>query len=111
MQVISTANISTNSADSSGSEVIRVSNLPLRGISADNFLREKQVLDITTLCRSHLYLFIKQGKFPSSITIGVRGARWSEREVRQWVADQIANARKAPAPAAPVVLTSSVSPW
>jgi prophage regulatory protein len=66
--------------------------------STDSLLRLEQVMSITSLCRSHVFLLIKKGKFPASITIGVRGARWSEQEVRQWVATQIANARKAPMP-------------
>jgi prophage regulatory protein len=64
---------------------------------ADSLLRLQQVMAITSLCRSHVFLLIKQGKFPTSITVGVRGARWVESEVRQWVSNQIATARKASA--------------
>jgi prophage regulatory protein len=66
-------------------------------IPTDGLLRLEQVMSLTSLCRSHVFLLTKKGQFPSSITIGVRGARWSEREVRQWIANQIATARKAPA--------------
>ncbi len=51
--------------------------------SIDSLLRLEQVMSITSLCRSHVFLLIKEGKFPSSITIIVRVSRWSEREVRQ----------------------------
>jgi prophage regulatory protein len=64
--------------------------------STDNLLRLEQVMQITSLCRSHVFLLAKKGQFPSSITVGVRGARWSEREVRQWIAAQIASARTLP---------------
>jgi prophage regulatory protein len=64
--------------------------------TADNLLRLEQVMQITSLCRSHVFLLAKKGQFPSSITVGVRGARWSEREVRQWIAAQIASARTLP---------------
>lgn len=77
--------------------------------SIDSLLRLEQVMSITSLCRSHVFLLIKEGKFPSSITIIVRVSRWSEREVRQWVADQIANARKSPAPTAPILVTRPVT--
>lgn len=64
--------------------------------STDNLLRLEQVMQITSLCRSHVFLLVKKGQFPSSITVGVRGARWSEREVRQWIAEQIAHSRTMP---------------
>ena len=64
--------------------------------STDNLLRLEQVMQITSLCRSHVFLLAKKGQFPSSITVGVRGARWSEREVRQWIAERIASSRTVP---------------
>ena len=64
--------------------------------TTDNLLRLEQVMQITSLCRSHVFLLAKKGQFPSSITVGVRGARWSEREVRQWIEAQIAIARTVP---------------
>jgi prophage regulatory protein len=60
--------------------------------STDNLLRLEQVMQITSLCRSHVFLLAKKGQFPASITVGVRGARWSEQQVRQWIAKQISSA-------------------
>jgi prophage regulatory protein len=73
----------------------------------DSLLRLEQVMSLTSLCRSHVFSLIKQGQFPASITIGVRGARWSELEIRQWIATQIVNARKV---AMPSVIESSQVP-
>jgi prophage regulatory protein len=64
--------------------------------STDNLLRLEQVMQITSLCRSHVFLLVKKGQFPSSITVGVRGARWSEREIQAWIQQQIANSRTMP---------------
>lgn len=65
---------------------------PTTTILNDSLLRLEQVMQITSLCRSHVYLLMGKGEFPTSITVGVRGARWSECAVRQWVADQLAKA-------------------
>jgi prophage regulatory protein len=63
---------------------------------------------ITSLCRSHVFALAKKGQFPSSITIGIRAARWSEREIHQWVQQQIANSRT---PNAPIPTTVGNDNW
>jgi len=71
------------------------STLPTIETFNDKLLRLPQVLEISGLCRSVVYKLAKQGQFPAQVTVGVRGARWSEKEVRDWVADRLANARRA----------------
>lgn len=64
--------------------------------TTDKLLRLEQVMELTSLCRSHVFSLIKKGQFPASITIGVRSARWSNNEVQHWISTQVLNARKAP---------------
>jgi prophage regulatory protein len=76
--------------------------------STDNLLRLEDVMRITSLCRSHVFLLAKKGQFPSSITVGTRGSRWIEREIRAWIQQQIANSRT---PNAPISTTVGNGNW
>ncbi|RCU51057.1 AlpA family phage regulatory protein [Corallincola holothuriorum] len=36
---------------------------------SDRFLRLRDVMEVTTLCRSSIYLLIKAGDFPKNVTV------------------------------------------
>jgi prophage regulatory protein len=64
---------------------VSTSNTPPR------LLRLPAVMEITGLSRSMIYLLESQQRFPSRCKITVRTVGWPEDEVRQWVAQRIAD--------------------
>ncbi len=44
----------------------------------------KDVLDLTQIPRSTLYLLMQRGEFPRGFIVG-RQARWDQKTVDQWV--------------------------
>jgi prophage regulatory protein len=56
-------------------------------------LRLPSVMSYTGLSRSSIYLQMKNGSFPKSISLGVRTAGWIESEVLAWIDSKIHNAR------------------
>ena len=59
----------------------------------DRFLRIEEVAHCTGCGKSTIRRLVSHGQFPSPIYI-LRSARWSEREVAQWMEER-ANARRA----------------
>jgi prophage regulatory protein len=53
-------------------------------------LRLKDVIDITGLSRSTLYLYIAEGRFPKPVSLGDRCVGWVESEVHDWILARIA---------------------
>lgn len=47
------------------------------------------VIKMTSLSRSSLYAFIKNGEFPHQIRIGKRAVAWSKLQVEDWVNQRI----------------------
>jgi prophage regulatory protein len=60
-------------------------------------LRRKQVEARTGLSRSTIYLRISRGEFPPPVSLGVRAVGWPSDAVDKWIADRIAQSRKAAA--------------
>ncbi|CAN0620160.1 prophage regulatory protein [Burkholderia multivorans] len=58
---------------------------PLRA----RLLRLAQVKDRTGLSRSTIYQFIKDGKFPPSLSIGARAVAWLESDIDRWIAERV----------------------
>ncbi|NAZ46717.1 AlpA family phage regulatory protein [Vibrio toranzoniae] len=52
---------------------------------SDRFLRLRDVMETTTLCRSSIYNLIKAGDFPSNYTIMGKRKAWLESEVQAWL--------------------------
>lgn len=48
-------------------------------------LRKHQVLELTGLARSTLYLYIKRGEFPAQVKLGSKIVGWLESEVNEWI--------------------------
>jgi prophage regulatory protein len=65
--------------------------------AALTILRRRQVEARTGLSRSTIYLRIAEGTFPPSVSLGARAVGWSSDAVDKWIADRIAQSRKAAA--------------
>jgi prophage regulatory protein len=53
----------------------------------------ERVIEKTTLGRSTLYTYMRDGKFPASVRLGDRHVGWVEAEVDGWLQARI-NARR-----------------
>ena len=53
--------------------------------SGDRLIRIAEVMDRTSLSRSHIYARIKQGRFPPPIKLGARCVRWSQAAIDHWM--------------------------
>ncbi|XXK50905.1 helix-turn-helix transcriptional regulator [Vibrio sp. nBUS_14] len=57
--------------------------------SSDRFLRLRDVMETTTLCRSSIYNLIKAGEFPGNYTVMGKRKAWLESEVQAWVQSRV----------------------
>ena len=48
-------------------------------------IRIDKVMELTSLPRSTIYLYIKENKFPKQIKLGERSVAWIENEIIQWI--------------------------
>jgi prophage regulatory protein len=62
---------------------------------AHAILRLPAVKFRTGLSRSTIYLRVSEGKFPKPITLGPRAVGWIDAEIADWIAQRIAQSRKA----------------
>ena len=56
--------------------------------TTNRLLRRKEVLAWTGMSNTTLQRLMMDGKFPRSIKIGERAVRWSEDEIREWIASR-----------------------
>lgn len=52
-------------------------------------LRISDVIALTGLPKSTIYLKIKNREFPTQLSIGVRSVAWLENEIQEWIASNI----------------------
>jgi len=52
----------------------------------DRFMREKEVLGVTSFSRTTLWREIKRGKFPKSVVISAGRVGWRESAIEAWQA-------------------------
>lgn len=50
----------------------------------DRFMREKEVLNITSFSRTTLWREIKRGRFPKSVVISAGRVGWRESAIAAW---------------------------
>ena len=55
-------------------------------------MRMPQVLEMTTLAKPTIYKYMAKGTFPKQIQIGGKSVVWNERDVIDWMNQQIATA-------------------
>lgn len=56
-------------------------------------LRLPEVKSRTGLSRSTIYLRIKEGSFPTPISLGDRAVGWIDSEIQHWLEQQIEKSR------------------
>ena len=56
--------------------------------TANRMLRRPEVEAMTGLSTSTPYAKMSAGTFPRGIKVGVRAVRWSEREIKEWLAQR-----------------------
>jgi prophage regulatory protein len=52
-------------------------------------LKLPEVMKQTTLGKSTIYAYVRNGKFPSPIEVGDRAVGWVQSEISDWVQDRI----------------------
>jgi prophage regulatory protein len=53
----------------------------------DRFMREKEVLSVTSFSRTTLWREIKRGRFPGSVVISAGRVGWRESAIAEWQND------------------------
>ena len=54
-----------------------------------NFLRIKEVMKMTGIARSTIWLWVSEGKFPKPIKLSPRITVWEEKEINHWMSNKI----------------------
>ncbi|HFQ8224087.1 helix-turn-helix transcriptional regulator [Kosakonia sacchari] len=67
--------------------------LPRKNISEEKLrlLRISDVINLTGLPKSTIYLKIKNKQFPTQLQIGTRSVAWLENEIHDWIINNIEN--------------------
>jgi len=67
--------------------------LPGRDTPKKNYrlLRITDVINLTGLPKSTIYLKIKNNEFPNQVSIGSRSVAWVENEVNEWIKNRNLN--------------------
>lgn len=52
-------------------------------------LRISDVMNLTGLPKSTIYLKIKNKEFPSQLQIGLRSVAWLENEIQEWIINNL----------------------
>ena len=58
-------------------------------MNTPRLLKLTDVLKVTTLSKSSIYLYINSGKFPQPISLGARGVAWIESEINDWINERM----------------------
>ena len=58
------------------------------------FIRLPEVMHLTGLSRSLIYLLISQGTFPQQIELNKRTAAWLESEILFWIEERVSFTRQ-----------------
>ena len=62
----------------------------------DRFIRIREVMRLTGLARSTIFLMSSTGRFPKQIALGCAASGWLESEVIQWCDAQVRVSRNVP---------------
>ena len=53
-------------------------------LQAQRLLRLAEVVTMSGLCRSSIYRYVSEGRFPAPIKAGIRSVRWKLADVLAW---------------------------
>lgn len=56
-------------------------------VQLERYLREEQVLEVTTLSHATLWREVKAGRFPKQVRLSPGRVGWRASEVNRWLAD------------------------
>ncbi|WP_415174117.1 AlpA family transcriptional regulator [Pantoea sp.] len=56
---------------------------------ADRLMRMPDVINMTGLPRSTIYLKIKNNEFPQQVQISSRSVAWIESEIKSWISNSV----------------------
>ena len=59
----------------------------------ERLLPIKEVMHLTGLSKSTIYLYVNGGEFPPSVKLGTRRVGWREVEIQTWVRARILESR------------------
>src|SRR5438477_12721908 len=60
----------------------------------ERFIRLPEVIRMTGMSRTAIYMSIRRGEFPRAIEIGLRSRAWLESRVRRWMAERVSASRR-----------------
>jgi prophage regulatory protein len=75
-------------------EYIQSTQAPPSVSTADRILRLPEVATMTGLSRSTIYLRVRQGTFPTPLSLGVRSVGWKDSQIRGWLNERMASGGK-----------------
>ena len=58
------------------------------------FIRRKEVEELTGLSRTAIYDRMREGRFPKSVALSPKTIRWVRGEIIKWIEEQISSARR-----------------
>ena len=61
-------------------------------VDPPRFIRLPQVIEMTPLAKPMIYKYMAKWTFPKQIQIGGKSVVWNERDVNDWINQQIATA-------------------
>ena len=62
--------------------------------SSNRILKLPEVIQITGLARSTIYLWMKDKAFPTQIKLGERSVGWLEKDIQGWLDQRISQSRE-----------------
>ncbi|BAF70436.1 helix-turn-helix transcriptional regulator [Nitratiruptor sp. SB155-2] len=62
--------------------------MTLPTLQQDRLIDIKEVSSLIGMKKPTIYKYIRDGKFPKPIKIGIRASRWSFNEVMQWIEER-----------------------
>jgi len=58
-----------------------------------SLMRLPYVLNRTGIKKATLWLWIKEGKFPKPVKLGIKSVAWASNEIDAWIQDRISTSR------------------
>ena len=52
------------------------------------FYRVSQLVEMSNVSKSSIYLWVSQGKFPKSFKIGGGTSIWSDQDISEWIEEK-----------------------
>jgi len=70
---------------------LTIDQVPNNSKQPNDFIRMKEVMQMTGLSKSSIYVQRNSGDFPSQIQLGARSVAWVRSDVEAWISDKVNN--------------------